>query len=67
MNHFLFDKKTIENLEGIEKKKQLQKIRVVKLLYIDGPQTTAKLCKKLKISAPNMTTILNELSKNSIV
>ncbi len=67
MNHFLFDKKTIEDLEGIEKKKQLQQIRVVKLLYIEGPQTTAKLCKKLKISAPNMTTILNELTKNSIV
>ena len=67
MNNLQFDIKIVEQLEGVEKKKYIQQIRIVKTLYVDGAQTTSKLCKRLRISAPNMMSILSELVDANII
>ncbi len=67
MNNFQFETEFVNQLAGVEKKRYVQQIRIAKILYIEGPQTTSKLCKRLKISAPNMMTILGEMVDKKIV
>ncbi len=67
MDHFHFNTEYIDGLAVVEKKKSAQQIRIIKTLYIDGPQTTSKLCKRLKISAPNMTSIMSDLVEKNII
>ncbi len=67
MNNFHFETEFVNQLAGVEKKRYVQQIRIAKVLYIEGPQTTSQLCKRLKISAPNMMTILNEMVEKNIV
>ncbi len=67
MNNFQFETEFVNQLAGVEKKRYVQQIRIAKILYIEGPQTTSILCKRLKISAPNMMTILGEMVDKKIV
>nr|MCU4166698.1 ROK family protein [Marinilabiliaceae bacterium A049] len=67
MGYLQFDTKVAEQLEGVEKKKYIQQIRIVKTLYVDGPQTTSKLCKRLRISTPNMVAIMAEMFERNIL
>ncbi len=67
MNNFQFENEFVNQLAGVEKKRYVQQIRIAKVLYIEGPQTTSQLCKRLKISAPNMMTILNEMVEKNVV
>lgn len=67
MRFFYFENAFIDQLAGMEKKKYAQEIKVIKYLYVNGPQSTADLCKMLKISAPNMITILGELVEKNLI
>ncbi len=67
MNKFHFETEFVNQLAGVEKKRYVQQIRIAKVLYTEGPQTTSKLCKRLKISAPNMMTILGEMVDKKVV
>ncbi|MFA9371584.1 MAG: ROK family protein [Labilibaculum antarcticum] len=67
MGDFQFETEFVNQLARVEKKRYVQQIKIVKTLYIDGPQSTSSLCKRLKISAPNMMTILGEMLGKRIV
>nr|WP_319397588.1 ROK family protein [uncultured Carboxylicivirga sp.] len=67
MEYLQFDTELVKQLDKVEKKKYVQQIRIVKTLYMDGFQTTSKLCKRLKISAPNMMSVLSEMLDNKII
>ncbi len=67
MNHFQFETEFVKQLAGVEKKRYVKQIRIVKTLYIDGSQTISELCKRLKISAPNMMSILFDMMDKNII
>ncbi len=67
MDHFHFETDFVDHLAGVEQKKYVKRVKIVKLLYMEGPQTTAALCKRLRISAPNMIVFLNEMVEQKII
>lgn len=67
MDSFRFETNFVDKLARVEKKRYTQEIKIIKTLYVDGPQSTSGLCKKLKISAPNMMNVLAELIDKKIV
>ncbi len=67
MNHFHFETDFVNQLAGVEKKNYIKQIKIMKLLYVEGPQTTSVLCKRLKISAPNMIVFLSEMVEKKMI
>jgi len=57
----LVDKTYIENLSNIERKKYLQKIKLLKYIHAEGPQSNASLSNFLNLSLPTSITLINEL------
>lgn len=54
-------------LTNIERKKHLQKIRIIKDLYINGTNTNAEICNTFKLSLPTSMALLNQLTDVGIV
>lgn len=67
MNYFHWENTYLEELKGLEKKKFIQKIKIVKYLYVQGPNTNADICRHLKISAPKSFSLLNELISSDMI
>lgn len=67
MNYLQLNKEYTGNLNIVEKKKHLLKIRMVGLLYLHGRKTNAQICKGLSISSPTSISLLNELIAEGIV
>jgi len=54
-------------LTNVERKKYLQKIRIIKHLYINGTNTNADICNTFKLSLPTSMALLNQLTAAGIV
>jgi len=54
-------------LTNVERKKYLQKIRIIKHLYINGTNTNADICHTFKLSLPTSMALLNQLTSAGIV
>ncbi len=67
MNYFHWENTYIEELKGLDKKKFIQKIKIVKYLYVHGPTTNTDICRHLKISAPKSFSLLNELISDNLI
>ncbi len=67
MKYFHWENTYIEKLSGLEKKKFVQKIKIIKDLYIHGANTNAHICRQLKISAPKSFSLLNELIDSNLI
>ncbi|MCU4166563.1 ROK family protein [Carboxylicivirga caseinilyticus] len=67
MSHLNLDTEIIGQLEGVEKKKYLLKIRILKALYINGPQPISWICKETRVSSPNAMSVLNEMLGRNIL
>lgn len=61
LRSILVDKTYIENLSNIERKKYLQKIRLLKYIHAEGPQSNAGLSNFLNLSLPTSIALINEL------
>jgi N-acetylglucosamine repressor len=61
MKSFLVDKSYLDTLSNVERKKYLQKVRLVKLLHAEGGKSNADICRLLSISSPTSIILLNEL------
>ncbi|MDX5422525.1 MAG: ROK family protein [Hymenobacteraceae bacterium] len=57
----------ISKLNNVEKKKRLQKIRIIRYLYVKGPRSNADICSRFGISSPTSMALLNELMAESLV
>ncbi|MBS2099883.1 ROK family protein [Carboxylicivirga linearis] len=67
MSQLNLDTAVIDQLKGVEKKKYLLKIRILKALFVNGPQTVSWICKNVKVSSPNAMSILNEMLARNII
>lgn len=61
MKSIVADKNHLDALSNIEKKKYLQKVRLVKLIYTEGAKSNAEICRLLNISSPTSLILINEL------
>ncbi|WP_458984738.1 ROK family transcriptional regulator [Pontibacter sp. CAU 1760] len=57
----------IESLNNIERKKHLQKLKIIKHLYVKGAKTNTDLCARFGISSPTSMGLLNELMTEGLV
>jgi glucokinase-like ROK family protein len=67
MEYLHWENTYIEKLSGVERKKFIQEIKIIKYLYVNGSKTNADICKHLKISAPKSFAILNELTSKDLI
>lgn len=67
MDYFRWGNTYIEDLNGLEQKKYIQVLKIIKYLYVHGPNTNANICKHLNISAPKSFSLLNELIDNNVI
>jgi glucokinase-like ROK family protein len=57
----------ITSLNNIERKKHLQKIRLIKHLYVKGAKTNTDICNRFGISSPTSMGLLSELTAEGLV
>ncbi|RDV15081.1 ROK family transcriptional regulator [Pontibacter diazotrophicus] len=55
------------SLNTIERKKHLQKIKIIKHLYVKGAKTNTDICSRFNISSPTSMSLLNELTAEGLV
>lgn len=57
----------LETLNNVEKKKFLQKVKIVRHLYVKGARTNADICSRFNISSPTSMGLLGELISEGLV
>lgn len=57
----------LENLNNVEKKKYLQKVKIIRHLYVKGARTNADICSRFNISSPTSMGLLGELITEGLV
>lgn len=57
----------LQTLNNVERKKHLQKLKIIKYLYLKGAKSNAAICEHFSISAPTSIALLNELIADGIV
>ncbi|MBD1396659.1 ROK family protein [Pontibacter sp. JH31] len=57
----------LEKLNHVERKKHLQKIKIVRHLYVKGARSNAEICNRFSISSPTSMALLNELLAEGLV
>lgn len=67
MENYLFNSYLLTTLSGLEKKKYLLSVRILKYLYFKGPNPVADICSHLKISTPNGNAILAVLMDQNLI
>ncbi|PSR56364.1 sugar kinase [Adhaeribacter arboris] len=67
MSALLSEDTYLDTLNHVERKKHLQKLKIIKFLYVKGAKTNAAICEHFTISAPTSMALLNELISEGIV
>lgn len=67
MEPTLIEERHIGSLNNLERKKHLQKLRIIKHLYVKGAKTNTEICTRFHISPPTAMGILNELIAEGFV
>jgi glucokinase-like ROK family protein len=57
----------LARLNNIERRKHIQKLKIVKHLYVKGAKTNADICSRFNISSPTSIAMLNELVAEGLV
>lgn len=57
----------LAGLNNVERRKYVQKLKIVKHLYVKGAKTNADICGRFQISAPTSTAMLSELIAEGLV
>ncbi len=67
MNYLNWENIYLDELTGVNRKKHIQKIKIIKYLYVHGSKSNADICSRLKISSPTSLGIINELTEEGLV
>ncbi len=67
LQDFLITKDALADISNIERKKFLQKIKIIKYLFLNGSTSNAEICEKFDISLPTSMALLNQLMETGIV
>lgn len=67
MNSLELEKEHFSGLNHIEKKKHLQKLKIIKELYVQGAKSIIDICNNFNISSPTSRELLSELMAEGLV
>lgn len=67
LQEFLITKEALTDISNIERKKFLQKIKIIKYLFLNGSTSNAEICSKFDISLPTSMALINQLMDGGIV
>ena len=67
LNDFLTTEKKISEISNVERKKYLQKIKIIKHLFLNGDTSNADICSRFNISLPTSMALINQLTEEGIV
>ncbi|MDB5261438.1 MAG: family transcriptional regulator, partial [Adhaeribacter sp.] len=67
MSTLLLKDDYIRQLNNIDRKKYLLKIKIIKYLYIKGAKSNTDICYRFNISSPTSMTLINELMAEGLV
>lgn len=57
----------LKNISNVERKKYLQKIKIIQNLYFEGAKTNTEICDEFTISSPTSIRLLNQLTEEGWV
>lgn len=67
LNDFLTTEEEISKISNVERKKYLQKIKIIKHLFLNGDTSNAEICNRFNISLPTSMALINQLSDEGII
>ncbi len=67
LQDFLITPDALQQLSNVEKKKHFQKIRIIRHLYLNGPNTNAEICNTFNFSLPTSMSLINQLTKEGVI
>ncbi|MDX1760747.1 MAG: ROK family transcriptional regulator [Christiangramia sp.] len=67
LNDFLITEDALKDISNVDRKRYLQKIKIVKYLFLNGSTSNAEICAKFNISLPTSVSLLNTLMDKGIV
>ena len=67
MKSYLVENALLSKLSGLERKKYLLAVKVLKFCYFNGSKSIADICKYLKVSSPNGISLLNDLMDKGLM
>lgn len=67
LQDFLITEDKISELNNVEKKKFLQKIKIIKHLFLSGETSNADICNRFNVSLPTSMSLISQLKEAGIV
>ena len=67
LQDFLIEDALLEKMSNVERKKVLQKTRIIKHMFLNGDTSNAEICSKFGISLPTSMALINQLLDEGIV
>lgn len=67
LHDFLLSKKAFNEISNVERKKHLQKLRIIRHLYLNSANTNAEICSTFNFSLPTSMALINQLIAGGIV
>lgn len=67
LNDFFIDEEKIAQINNVERKKFLQKLKIIKHLFLNGETSNAEVCQRFNVSLPTSMSLLNQLLEDGIL
>ncbi|WP_081208225.1 ROK family transcriptional regulator [Salegentibacter sediminis] len=67
LQDFLLDEEKLAHISNVERKKYLQKLKIVKHLFLNGNTSNAEICSRFNVSLPTSMSLLNQMIEDGIV
>lgn len=67
LNDFFIDEEKIAQINNVERKKFLQKLKIIKHLFLNGQTSNAEVCQRFNVSLPTSMSLLNQLLEEGIL
>lgn len=67
IQQLLIRKEQLNTSSNVERKKHLQKIKIIESLYFQGPKTNTDICEQFGISSPTSIRLLNQLIEEGLI
>ena len=67
LHDFFIDEKKLSKINNVERKKFLQKLKIIKHLFLNGETSNAEVCQRFNVSLPTSMALLNQLIEEGIV
>ncbi|SHF69780.1 Sugar kinase of the NBD/HSP70 family, may contain an N-terminal HTH domain [Salegentibacter echinorum] len=67
LNDFFIDEEKIAQINNVERKKFLQKLKIIKHLFLNGETSNAEVCQRFNVSLPTSMSLLNQLLEEGIL